>query len=458
MKGMRKMVIPILKDDGSLSGTAFLFKKDNEFCYWLTCHHVVATLEEIRVLPFSEKTTDTPAIIAIYEENLSNPKKDIAVIKTESTGFSKYKPVKMGRVYPNIQKYRDKTSTVNGYLLGFDEDSFDKKNEVQIDLDFCIGNETTLNIHGENEKWIFENLKNPWNIETQNFEMLFLDLFGTKKDISAGLSGSPLFTKDSHLELFCVGMVTQSTKRGIGTAALEGVAIPYEEIEKTLGAEIPFVNYSDCAIVVLAGKNSEIKRTIQELDFSFIDAERYHHNNRECWKPFIGDEEIKELIEDALDEENAFYQMSSIYIDANNCNDLINFIEDELGGLLFIIDKCSLNIEELKDIIKLANYDQKRASYLFVDGDYAKDKSIITDEFTEKHMPRVCRLSILNKRKELCNDRNHFRKRISDIFSATIEHSDLISRSLSSAESKLRRMNAPETNFRALPLVSRHGR
>lgn len=449
MESKKKSIVPVLFDQGKLAGTAFLFKQDRKFCYWMTCHHVISYLNQIRILECFH--SDNKEVEAEYLEDLSSPEKDIAILKSKNDYFSEYSVVHLG---DSGLKTGDPTckNHTNGYIYGFSSNSFNerKTNRPRINTSFGIGSKREIQVYKESDIEYINKLSSPWNISISCTEMTFFEIFEAREKIVEGFSGCPLFNNFN----VCIGMITQSTEKGAGTKTLEAIAIPYAEIQQALGADIPFYYYSDCVIVVLAGKRKEIENRLKENPkLDYIDSKYYDNSNREQWIPFDRGKDIRSLINNAVNIKETFYQMSTLYIDQHS-DELIQYIERGHSGLLFIIDVCSLGLYELEKIVRLANLDFKRASYFFIETNsiFKSGAYPTLDKLLKKHLPAVIDSKDVEHRHDNCNTGLYFKKRIQErINVATAYGLNMSQLDSKNINSKLNVYDVPSSPFNSLP-------
>ena len=439
MNDISKSIVLVVKDNGSPAGTAFLFRNEEQFSYLLTCHHVISQIANIKV------KIDGDLFEATYQEKYSDPFKDVAVIKIELSPLLKCNVIKMGKVYSNINTCKHDKNEGSGFIHGFPGGKIDNyPNGMQIKLGYSIGNNENIEIHTGKDKIAIDSLRNSWNVYVPSMKMLFLDLFSSRRKIVGGFSGSPLIVSDFRGGYFCIGMVSQSTKKGAADDSLEGVAIPYEEIEDLISNIVPFFNYSDCVIIVLAGKRHEI---ISKENA--VDNRCYHNLDRESWKPYKEEKAIKNMIDYSLDEDKGFYQFSSAYIDVNS-QELDNFITGEMEGLIFVIDKCSLNIDALDTYIDFADREAKRASYIFVESDSVQEIDF-AEKLRKDRLPSVGKLPAFESKTAECYRKQDVEKEIKRIYKLAVTHSKIFHLYI---DEKLSAENVPQSNFHSLPSIS----
>src|SRR5882724_3952771 len=94
---LESSVAAVLKADGSVAGTAFLFRKEEDFCYWFTCQHVVSNLAKLQLgLNFSDDAAPE-RIETEYVVERSRPEADVAVLKTKTNErLQLYEALQMG--------------------------------------------------------------------------------------------------------------------------------------------------------------------------------------------------------------------------------------------------------------------------------------------------------------------------------------------------------------------------
>jgi hypothetical protein len=423
-------VAAVLKDDGSIAGTAFLFRRGEAFCFWLTCHHVVADLSCLR-LAFGHGDPENPLVKeAVYLKEYSRPDKDIAVLQTptypELQGFI---PLPMGGA--PLDTYQFEMEAIG---IGFAPNNLKNYPEGQVykaamrrgqkgAFSFGLDPEIRARITA---------LNNPWNVVAEVASIQVLNLNNADVPIEQGYSGGPICIDDGEGNLMAIGMVNlaarypayQMRETEIKVRS-SGMAISFEEIYSVVGTLIPFHRYADCVIIVLAAKQDEMERylkSVEKLWAPSVVHSSYDENDRDKWVSF--DSELKETIELLLRESRPRYnwQLATVYLESA---ELEAYFKETDGAVLFIVDSCSVCIPELQRMIGEADTQVHRATYLFpmCELRFLGPMREELRKFKNDSLARVVRNANARNRSEECATKHDFKKRVEALIELAVKQS-----------------------------------
>jgi hypothetical protein len=412
---LENSVAALLKADGGVAGTAFLFRKEEDFCYWFTCHHVISGLEKLRLgLHFSDDKM--PEVLeAEYVAEYSNPDKDVAVLKTKlEESLNAREPLLMGNVSLIPNQTLDVTS------IGFTPRNIKNFISGQIfSAKLTYGQEPQFFIHKETTAMGVQKLGNPWNIALPKTRSRVFNLSASTVNIEGGFSGSPVCVTMANGQLLCVGMVNQ-----VSTAnKTSGMAITFTELFNAAGTAIPFYPYAQCIIIVVAAKGDEIKQKAEGGEFFYTgDLAASYYSSRNNWQLFKEEANIETMLEN-IGYLRFTWQLATVYLD--DVRELEQFIKYTPQALFFIIDSCSFGVPELKNIIEESDSQFFRAAYLFplCEKRFTWEQKDRLRKEQKAHMPRVFKSEWVRKRRGECAHREDFLKNVEFMIEEAVKQS-----------------------------------
>jgi hypothetical protein len=409
-------VAAVLNDAGEVAGTAFLFRKDLDCCYWFTCHHVIANLAAIRLaLGFEDgkPVTDVPAD---YVLEGSAPNQDVAVLKTlAAPALADYVPLPMGRVH--LSDTEKRASRGIGFSLGNTTSYPDGQGYLGMLAKAQISN---LNLQLKPTPEAIAELGNPWNTPHQTPRSKIETLMFSSDDISieGGFSGSPVIIDTKYGTPLCVGMLCQVFKKKDQLA----LAIDFSVLFAAAGSLIPFHPYADCVVLTLVARLSEITPHVSAahvLNGKPL-GDVYSDLERDAWNCLGDGSSVKSLL-NQVHTTGRTLQLASIYLD--DFTHLKDYIVKIHGPLCFIVDCCSFEVPKLKEIFGAADGEHFHAAYLFPmpDSRFTPQQKDMLRQLREQSMPTVFLMDWSEERLDECTRPEEFAKRLVPLIEASIQ-------------------------------------
>jgi hypothetical protein len=410
---LENSVAAVLSDDDKVAGTAFLFRKDDAFCYWFTCHHVIADLAALRLGLGFEDRKPKAIVAADYVVAHSAADQDVAVLKTPSgASLAAYVPLPMGRVRVG------ETENLPSRGIGFtpkNTTTFPGGQAYPGTL--SRGQEPSVNLQLATPPESVLALGNPWNTPAKapRSAIAMLMFASDHVAIEGGFSGGPVIMTTNHGTPLCVGMLCQVFKNREQLA----FAIDFSVLVAAAGNLIPFYPYADCVVLALVARLDEITPYVSAahvLNGRPL-AEVYDQKDRDRWNCLNDGTSLKALM-DRVDTEQTL-QLASIYLD--DFSHLKEFIVKNPGPLCFIVDCCSFAVPELREIFGEADRRHFHAAYLFPMPD-TRFTATQKDELRQQRqqcMPEVFGADWIDDRRDECSRPEEFAKRLEPLIEAS---------------------------------------
>lgn len=424
---LEKSVAPIVSGDGSIKGSAFLFRKEKGTCFWFTCHHVIAPLEALQIGERHEGSNGLKAVKVEYIEEESNPEKDIAVLRSDEGSFRSFLPLPMGDVGPHL-----KNSPFEVTGIAFSPGQMQNFVSGRI-FHATLTQGQEIEFRGINRDDEFKGIDvpiNPWNVFIDKFKVRCFNFVSSNVDIQGGYSGSPLCVYGKDQKFICVGMVNQRSLQN----NTRGTAIAFEELFSTANALIPFYDYSGCVVIVVAATRDEMlqhektTRISKILNGSSV-YENYGKLDRNEWIAFDTRRSVHEVLREIETQSERKWQIATAYLDDYEGRELEEYLINPKGALLFIVDSLSIDIQSLSSIVAEADRQYHRATYLFPICEkrfFNPDSRENIRDHIKPYLNHLARASIGNYRTEECAHEVDFRKRFLALIDSAIVQSEAI--------------------------------
>lgn len=353
-------------DSNMSAGTAFLFAASPGRQLWMSCHHVIRKLPGIHLAVRGSTTQER--VPCDYRHDLSSPAADIAVLETAFPDAI-VQSLRL-RVLPLGSPFSRAPSKSDLVGCGFAKHDAERYPRG-FNFHGRFTNPQCLHTSPDTEdesRGIIE-LGQPWNIPFR--DGLDLDLYeflDEGKGLDRGLSGSPICIeieeRGAAATFMCVGML--HARRLLNGTSTHGLVIPCDTIRASCSEAMPFYNYSDLVIVVLAAKTDEYEalRAMTAMEDLPDRLDHYHPHSRDGWKPFTqSDPAVRDMLASIPLERT--WQLSSDYIGRDD-QTFMDYLADRVyGPLLYVVDPCSVRADTLSDIVKLASDHNRGAAYVF---------------------------------------------------------------------------------------------